>query len=315
MIPVSLTQFLDFLIKYGLEHFGKYYGVYRGVVVDNKDPEQRGRVQAHVRGMQGTPPDVWIDPAFTGAGEGRGMFWPPEVGDGVRVSFDRGDPGKPVIYWGGWFGTEDDDLPTGGLGFGYDGPAPAGKPTKRGFKTRAGHLLSFEDKADEEAVRLAWHKPDPGELDDPEVSANSDGGLNAFIDIDKNGSVSLANSKGARCILDAEKGNNVLLDEHGNSISSDKDGIKLIDKDGNFITLAKGDITLSTSGNLNITCKSVNLKTGGTFLVDNATDQAVLGTKLIAYLASHTHPHPMGPTSPPTVPPTPSLLSKNVKLK
>ena len=320
MIPNTLPQFLDFLVKHGLEYFGKHYGVYRGVVTDNKDPQQRGRIQAHVRVLQSNPPDVWIDPAFTGAGAGRGMFWPPDIGDGVRVSFDRGDAGKPVIYWGGWFGTEEDELPTGNLGFGYDAPAPDGKPTKRGFKTRAGHLISFEDKADEEAVRLAWHKPDPGELDDPEVSASPDGGKNAFIDIDKNGSISLANANGARCLLDAENANNVLIDENGNSITTDKDGIKLIDKDGNLITIEKGDITLVCKGNLNITCKSVNLKAGGSYLSDNAVLSAVLGEPLIAWLASHTHNAPQAPsgtipTLPPLVPPTPALLSKNVKLK
>ncbi len=144
-------RFYYTFITHGLEYFKKYYGVYRGTVSDNKDPENRGRIQAHVPAVgQQFAVNVWIDPAFPGAGLDRGMFWPPHIGDSVRVCFDQGDPSKPNIYWGGWFGTE--DLPS-------EFDSGAGEtPVKRGFITRGGHSIVFDDTDGEQSLEITWRK-------------------------------------------------------------------------------------------------------------------------------------------------------------
>lgn len=135
---------------YGLEFFKKYYGVYRGTVTAVDDPQNRGRIQAHVPTVgQQFGLDVWIDPAFSGAGKDRGIFWPPELGDSVRVAFAQGDPSCPCMYWGGWYGTE--DMP--------EELTPDGSPTKRGFITRGGHSLLFNDTDGEQSLEITWHKP------------------------------------------------------------------------------------------------------------------------------------------------------------
>ena len=143
-------RFLNNLLIHGLEYFKKYYGVYRGTVTATNDPQNRGRIQAHVPTVgQQFALNVWIDPAFRGAGNDRGMFWPPEVGDSVRVAFTQGDPSCPCMYWGGWYGTG--DMPSE--------LAPEGSPTKRGFITRGGHSLLFDDTEGEESLEITWHKP------------------------------------------------------------------------------------------------------------------------------------------------------------
>ena len=92
----------------GIEDYRRYYGIYRAIVTDNADPEQRGRVQLSVPVMGLTKPiNIWVDPSFIGAGEQRGMFWPPEIGDPIRTNFERGASGKPVVYFSGWYGTSD----------------------------------------------------------------------------------------------------------------------------------------------------------------------------------------------------------------
>jgi uncharacterized protein involved in type VI secretion and phage assembly len=160
-------NFYHAFVLHGLEYFKKYYGVYRGTVSDNKDPENRGRIQAHVPAVgQQFAVNVWIDPAFPGAGLDRGMFWPPHVGDSVRVCFDQGDPSKPCTYWGGWFGAE--DLPSE-----FD----SGKgetPVKRGFITRGGHSIVFDDTEGSQSLKITWRKLSEG--DELKTPARSDEG-------------------------------------------------------------------------------------------------------------------------------------------
>ena len=320
--PPVIRFFVEKVRRFGLENTSQiYYGVYRGLVTNAQDPEKRGRIQAVVETIHGigpqNAPDVWIDPAFSGAGGGRGTFWPPDEGDSVWVTFDCGDPSFPLMYWGGWFGT--DELPAeSGMALGY---GEEGYPEKRGFRTRAGHTFVVDDEKDKEAIKLVWHKPDAGDasLTDRTKSSDVSKGDFSLFEMDAKGSVTLANKNGSRVQMDAEGGNIVVLDENGNSVTLDKDGIKLIDKDANLISIEKGDITLVCKGNLNITCKSVNMKTAGNFLVDNSVLSAVLGEPLLAWLASHTHnivlPAPSTPTTPAIPPPPPAILSKNVKLK
>jgi len=76
-----------------------YLGMYRGVVVNNKDPEQQRRVMVNV-------------PQLMAEGDKSGWAWPqenssvkvavPEIGEGVWVSFEGGDPDYPI--WTGIYG-------------------------------------------------------------------------------------------------------------------------------------------------------------------------------------------------------------------
>lgn len=176
-------RFFQNLLNHGLEYFKKYYGVYRGIVSRNDDPEQRGRIQAHVPSVgQQFALDVWIEPAFDGAGSNRGVFWPPEVGDGVRVVFDKGDPSKPSVYWGGWFGSEDlpDEFSTSTVAI---GGLPRQVPEKRGFVTRKGHRVIFNDADGEESLEIAWHRPSPldASVTDRAVSADREEGDTSLL--------------------------------------------------------------------------------------------------------------------------------------
>jgi len=151
----SFARFFENLVLYGLEYFNKYYGCYRGKVVRNDDPQNRGRVQAVVPKVgQVTAMNVWIDPAFP-AGPNRGVFWPPEVGDSVRVFFEQGDPSKPTLYIGGWYGTADvpSEFATNDVGL------ENRIPERRGFITRGGHRIVFDDTDGEQSLEITWHKP------------------------------------------------------------------------------------------------------------------------------------------------------------
>ena len=82
------------------EHWGKY----RGPVVNNVDPEQRGRLLVQVPDVAGLIPSSWAMPCFLITGKQMGCYMIPQIGAGVWVEFEQGNPDYPI--WSGcWFGS------------------------------------------------------------------------------------------------------------------------------------------------------------------------------------------------------------------
>jgi uncharacterized protein involved in type VI secretion and phage assembly len=82
----------------------RYYGKYRGTVINNLDPEQRGRIQAMVPDVLGLTPSSWAMPCVPLAGKLEGTFAVPQLGAGVWIEFEQGDPDFP-IWTGGFWGS------------------------------------------------------------------------------------------------------------------------------------------------------------------------------------------------------------------
>jgi len=82
----------------------KFFGKYRGSVVNNVDPEQRGRIQAIVPDVSQAVPTSWAMPCLPVAGMQGGMFTVPPIGAGVWIEFEQGDPDFP-IWVGCYYGT------------------------------------------------------------------------------------------------------------------------------------------------------------------------------------------------------------------
>jgi uncharacterized protein involved in type VI secretion and phage assembly len=80
----------------------KYYGKYRGTVVNNVDPEQRARIQALVPDVLGLTPSSWAMPCLPFAGKQMGAYMIPQVGSGVWIEFEQGDPDYPIWTGGFW---------------------------------------------------------------------------------------------------------------------------------------------------------------------------------------------------------------------
>jgi uncharacterized protein involved in type VI secretion and phage assembly len=95
----------------------KYYGKHRATVVNNVDPEQRGRIQAIVPDVLGMTPSSWAMPCFPIAGKQQGTYFIPQVGAGVWIEFENGDADYPI--WTGCFWGSAAEVPA---------PALAGNP-------------------------------------------------------------------------------------------------------------------------------------------------------------------------------------------
>lgn len=90
-----------------------YYGKYRGTVLNNVDPEQRGRLMLNVPDVLGPIPSSWAEPCVPLAGPTgppMGVYLVPPIGAGVWVEFEHGDPDYPI--WSGCrWGTQSDIPP------------------------------------------------------------------------------------------------------------------------------------------------------------------------------------------------------------
>ena len=91
----------------------RYYGTYKGIVIDTEDPENRNRIRVMVPDIgydtEGkVPTDWWAEPDMLGCTGNfkddknylSGMFFPPEKYDYVWIKFEHGDIEEPV-YTGG----------------------------------------------------------------------------------------------------------------------------------------------------------------------------------------------------------------------
>lgn len=109
----------------------RFYGKYRGIVVDVDDPDSLGRITAQVPEILQEETSPWALPAVPFAGPSHGLVLIPEVGDGVWIEFEAGDPSRP-IWTGGWWAK-------GEL------PAPGGTQA-RVLVTSTGHKLVLDDQ-------------------------------------------------------------------------------------------------------------------------------------------------------------------------
>jgi uncharacterized protein involved in type VI secretion and phage assembly len=118
---------------------GHHYGRYRGIVTDNEDEKNLGRLKARVPKVLGNVETGWALPAAPFAGDGVGLFSVPPPGSGVWIEFEAGDVSRPI--WSGcWWA---------------DGQLPdQATPAIRVLKTVSGHTITLDDTDGSEKVEV-----------------------------------------------------------------------------------------------------------------------------------------------------------------
>jgi hypothetical protein len=76
----------------------KFYGKYRGTVMNNVDPMQMGRIQAIVPDVLGPIPTSFAMPCLPITGKQMGTFMLPQIGSGVWIEFEQGNPESPRSF-------------------------------------------------------------------------------------------------------------------------------------------------------------------------------------------------------------------------
>ena len=125
----------------------KYFGKYRALVADNKDPEKRARLKLLIPSIMGNEVTHWAEACLPFGGlTDQGFFLVPEVDSQVWVEFEAGSINHPI--WTGTTWRQTQEVPK---------EAADRSPNMRQLKTPSGHILSFDDTKSEEEIRL-YHK-------------------------------------------------------------------------------------------------------------------------------------------------------------
>ena len=141
----------------------RFYGKYRGFVVNNMDPKRLGRLTLRIPSVLGSEvTSGWAMPCVPFGGQkNQGFLCLPDVGAGVWVEFEEGDLEFPI--WVGTFWSEpggNSEIPTLSDADGKELKNEQKPPTRKIIKTQKGHTIQFEDADDKEMVIIveATHK-------------------------------------------------------------------------------------------------------------------------------------------------------------
>ncbi len=121
----------------------RIFGVVVGVVTNNQDPDELGRVKINLPWLSEDYESDWIRIASFMAGTERGGWFLPEVEDEVLVAFEHGDVRFPYVI--------------GSLWNGQDVPPETnndGENNIRLIKTRSGHVIKFDDTDGSEKIEV-----------------------------------------------------------------------------------------------------------------------------------------------------------------
>jgi hypothetical protein len=97
----------------GNEDAGKYYGKYRGTVINNIDPLLLGRLLVEVPDVVSLVPSSWAVPCVPLAGPtglSMGVYMVPPIGAGVWIEYEQGDANYPI--WSGCRWGAQSDIPS-----------------------------------------------------------------------------------------------------------------------------------------------------------------------------------------------------------
>ena len=127
----------------GHESSGKFFGVVVGIVTNNQDSDNMGRVRVKFPWLSDDHESWWARIAVPMGGSGRGIYFLPEVDDEVLVAFEHGDVGSPYVIGALWNGKDAPPTTNGD-----------GKNNIRLIHSRSGHLVRLDDTDGDEKIEV-----------------------------------------------------------------------------------------------------------------------------------------------------------------
>jgi uncharacterized protein involved in type VI secretion and phage assembly len=134
-----------------------------GIVTNNKDPDELGRVRVKFPSLSDDDESAWARLVSPMAGADRGLFYVPEIDDEVLVGFDHGDIHRPFIIGSVWNGKDATPIKAS------EAVGGDGKVNKRVLKSRSGHTVTLDDTDGGEEItivdktgnnKIVFHSPD-----------------------------------------------------------------------------------------------------------------------------------------------------------
>ena len=120
-----------------------------GLVTDNRDPENFGRVKVRFPWLCDQSESAWARLASPMAGSRRGLFALPEIDDEVLLGFEHGDVHRPFVLGALWNGS---DPPPASA---RDTVGRDGRVVKRVLRSRSGLQMVLDDSEGGESITVA----------------------------------------------------------------------------------------------------------------------------------------------------------------
>jgi uncharacterized protein involved in type VI secretion and phage assembly len=152
-MQMQLEKLDRVITKISRELRQRYFGKFKAQIVDNADPEKRGRLQVIIPDVLGDEEPIWAVPCLPYGGDmNQGFYFIPENEAWVWVEFEKGDPGAPIWVGALWCAPGGEtEVPMTNAPDGEDGEVQE-TPTCKIIKTLKGHTIQFEDADDNEMI-------------------------------------------------------------------------------------------------------------------------------------------------------------------
>jgi len=121
----------------------RIYGVVVGVVTNNQDPDQLGRVKVKFPWLSDTDESHWARIATPMGGSGRGFFFIPDVNDEVLVVFEQGMKDRPYVLGALWNSV--DKAPS---------KVADEKNALRSITSKVGNVIEFDDTTEAAKITI-----------------------------------------------------------------------------------------------------------------------------------------------------------------
>lgn len=218
---------------------GEHKGVITALVVDNVDPESFARIRVQFNWLEEGLQSFWARVVTPMAGNERGIYFLPEIGDEVLIAFEHGKVEYPIVIGSLWNGQ---DLPAQNN--------DDGENNIRQILSRSGHSLTFDDSEGEEKMKLESSTQHKFEFDD----------------------------KAQTITIQSSGGNSIVLDDNNQTMLIEDSGGNSIKMESNKLTIkSSGDLIIE--GGMNVTIKAgASLKLEGSAGVE-LTSSAVTTVK------------------------------------
>jgi type VI secretion system secreted protein VgrG len=112
------------------------------VVTDTNDPEGMGRIKVRFFWQDSSEESPWLRIITPYAGDNKGIFFVPEIGEEVLVGFENRNAEKPFILGAHFNGKKKPDDWKGS------------KNDKKAIRTRSGHTIEFNDESGKEEITI-----------------------------------------------------------------------------------------------------------------------------------------------------------------
>lgn len=207
-------------------------GVMIGIVTNNKDPENQGRVKLKLPLRESEDETEWAPIATLMAGKDRGTLFIPEVGDEVLVAFLLGEIHAPYVIGALWNKTD---------------TALKGdeKNNIRKIKSRSGHELIFDDKDGDEKIIVKTKKGHKIEI------------------TDKNDTIKITDSSGKNMLqLEGGSKSQITMKSNPSELMMNAKG-DIVIKSAKSLKLESAQINIQAKGQLSIKGAMVDIKSDG----------------------------------------------------